>query len=45
MDVLLHVKLLNVITHPWPNPNMKRSSNGNIFRVTGRLCGEFTGHW
>ena len=20
------------------------SSNGNIFRVTGRLCGEFTGH-
>ena len=21
------------------------SSNGNIFRVTGPLCGEFTGHW
>ena len=21
------------------------SSNENIFRVTGRLCGEFTGHW
>ena len=21
------------------------SSNGNIFRVTGHLCGEFTGHW
>ena len=20
------------------------SSNGNIFRVTGHLCGEFTGH-
>ena len=21
------------------------SSNGNIFHVTGPLCGEFTGHW
>ena len=21
------------------------SSNGNIFHVTGHLCGEFTGHW
>ena len=27
--------------------NMMTSSNGNIFRVTGHLCGEFTGpqHW
>ena len=24
---------------------MMTSSNGNIFRVTGRLCGEFPGHW
>ena len=23
--------------------NMITSSNGNIFRVTGHLCGEFTG--
>ena len=23
---------------------MMTSSNGNIFRVTGRLCGEFTFH-
>ena len=23
---------------------MMTSSNGNIFRVTGYLCGEFTGH-
>ena len=23
---------------------MKTSSNGNIFRVTGPLCGEFTRH-
>ena len=23
--------------------NMMTSSNGNIFRVTGHLCGEFTG--
>ena len=24
---------------------MMTSSNGNIFCVTGPLCGEFTGHW
>ena len=24
--------------------DMTSSSNGNIFRVTGHLCGEFTGH-
>ena len=24
---------------------MMTSSNGNICRFTGRLCGEFTGHW
>ena len=23
---------------------MMTSSNGNIFRITGTLCGEFTGH-
>ena len=26
-----------------PNSHMMTSSNGNIFRVTGPLCGEFTG--
>ena len=26
------------------NADMMTSSNGNIFRVTGPLCGEFTGH-
>ena len=26
------------------SPYMITSSNGNIFRVTGPLCGEFTGH-
>ena len=26
------------------NPDIMTSSNGNIFRVTGLLCGEFTGH-
>ena len=25
--------------------SMMTSSNGSIFRVTGPLCGEFTGHW
>ena len=32
--------------HWWPldsPPNMMTSSNGNSFRVTGPLCGEFTG--
>ena len=24
---------------------MKTTSNGDIFRATGPLCGEFTGHW
>ena len=28
----------------WPWCLMMTSSNGNIFRVTGPLCGEFTGH-
>ena len=28
----------------WNEPHMMTSSNGNIFRVTGHLCGEFTGH-
>ena len=27
----------------WLIANMMTSSNGNIFRVTGHLCGEFTG--
>ena len=27
----------------WRHPIMMTSSNGNIFRVTGHLCGEFTG--
>ena len=27
----------------WGNKVMMTSSNGNIFRVTGHLCGEFTG--
>ena len=29
---------------PWEIHTMMTSSNGNIFRVTGPLCGEFTGH-
>ena len=28
--------------HRWPMNPMMTSSNGNIFRVTGHLCGEFT---
>ena len=29
--------------HPNSGRHMMMSSNGNIFRVTGHLCGEFTG--
>ena len=28
----------------WCLNSMMTSSNGNVFRVTGPLCGEFTGH-
>ena len=31
-------------THPSQMYTMMTSSNGNIIRVTGPLCGEFTGH-
>ena len=34
-------KILNI--HPITGPYMMTSSNGNIFRVTGPLCGKFTG--
>ena len=34
----IHVFQWDAIFH------MMTSSNGNIFRVTGPLCGEFTGH-
>ena len=30
--------------HWWHSNIMMTSSNGNIFRVTGPLCGEFAGH-
>ena len=32
--------LASIVVHLW---NMMTSSNGNIFRVTGPLCGKFTG--
>ena len=32
------------ILPPLPAEHMMTSSNGNIFRVTGHLCGEVTGH-
>ena len=31
--------------HAMTNLSMMTSSNGNIFRVTGHLCGEFTGEF
>ena len=35
---ILHDTVHSILQH------MMTSSNGNIFRVTGPLCGEFTGH-
>ena len=45
--LLIFTRLLiffNGTYHPIGHYNMMTSSNGYIFRVTGRLCGEFTGH-
>ena len=36
----LNAHVSTPVTMVW---HMMRSSNGNIFRVTGHLCGEFTG--
>ena len=34
----------NILSGRNANKSTVTSSNGNIFRVTGHLCGEFTGH-
>ena len=42
IDKMYHTIHENVMT--WTHfPHMMTSSNGNIFRVTGHLCGKFTG--
>ena len=38
-----HRYVTTVLLGKWYS--MMTSSNGIIFRVTGPLCGEFTGHW
>ena len=38
-----HLTLMPIGFHNWHGSGMMMSSNGNIFRVTGPLCGEFTG--
>ena len=43
MHPLLYVTIMTANTLPLARCIMT-SSNGNIFRVTGPLCGEFTGH-
>ena len=42
-----YIQKLLIWTHWWIAlwNIMMTSSNGNLFRVTGHLCGEFTGHW
>ena len=39
-----HLKILSAAILVGPRCIMMTSSNGNIFRVTGPLCGEFTAH-
>ena len=41
---LPHVATTMVLWHTQISLRMMTSSNGNIFRVTGPLCGEFAGH-
>ena len=44
--VVLHENFIPIamsIGEETPTTSMMTSSNGNIFRVTGHLCGEFTG--
>ena len=38
----MHLKMVAIVLKP-QCANMMTSSHGNIFRVTGHLCGEFTG--
>ena len=40
---MLQLKLIT-IHYDFSLVNIMTSSNGNIFRFTGHLCGEFTGH-
>ena len=43
--ILTEIRLINIRMRVWISYCiMTMSSNGNIFRVTGPLCGEFTGH-
>ena len=42
-SVVLCATCVFSIIHCLPWDDMMASSNGNIFRVTGHLCGEFTG--
>ena len=41
---IINTFILIVITSLVSTVNMLTSSNGNIFRITGAFCGEFTGH-
>ena len=43
----IHRMFFTISEMPWESSRtmfMMTSSNGNIFRFTGHLCGEFTGH-
>ena len=42
--LILAVVVCHCSVYPYYLRSMMTSSNGNIFRVTGPSCGEFTGH-
>ena len=44
MTPISHVYIVPHLSKHWSIIIMMSSSNENIFRVTGHLCGEFTGH-
>ena len=48
-EPIMHCNLSQIhcscsISYQYSHQPMMTQSNGNIFRVTGHLCGEFTGH-
>ena len=44
IELIVDTPYITLTGDLWGVYYMMTSSNGNIFRVTGPLCGEFTGH-
>ena len=43
-NLMIHATLMTAVVYAHINYDMMTSSNGNVFRFAGPLCGEFTGH-